>query len=79
MVDISVIAPTVMPTSSDGAKSVQEVVVNEVWTGQKTIDEGIAEMSQIKNDGMKKYQELYPEQDYSIYYDANWSEKVRRD
>lgn len=79
MADISVIAPTVMPVSSDGAKSVQEVIVNEVWTGEKSIDEGLAEMSQIKNDGMKKYQELYPEQDYSIYYDASWSEKVRRD
>ena len=79
MADISVIAPLVAPVSSDGEKSIADIVVNEIWTGAKSIDDGIAEMSQIKNDGMKKYKDLYPEQDYSIYIDKDWPSKVRRD
>lgn len=79
MTEISVPAGQVMPKDTKGEESLNDVIINELWAQNADITSKLDNFTQIWNDGVKKYQELHSDLDYSIYYDEQWDEKVRRE
>lgn len=54
-------------TNTDGKPSISSNFINKVWVGEMTVDEAIKEANQVSNDGLKKYLDLHPNYDASIY------------
>ena len=79
MAQISAIRTTGdMPANTEGEKSFNEIVVNEVWTGKKSVDDALTEITDILNKGVEKYKKEYPDKDYTQYLEKDWLEKVKR-
>lgn len=79
MTEISVPVGPVMPRYENGQESINDVIVNEVWAKGADVTPRLDEFTKLWNDEAKKYQELHSDLDYSIYYDKQWDEKVRRE
>lgn len=73
--EISQVAPAVMPVELSGNKSTADLFVDEVWTGKISVDDALAKQTKILNDGVKKYKELNPDVDTSLYILDNWDIK----
>ena len=78
LAEISTVAPLAMPTNTEGKENITEAVVNKIWTGAENIQTVLIEQTKIANDGIELYKNTYPDEDYTIYLDQNWPEKVRR-
>ena len=79
MADISTVVGSSMPSDTKGSTGLGEIIINKIWTAGEDPAPYLAERTQLQNDGIKKYQDLYPERDYSIFIDTEWNEKIRRD
>lgn len=66
------------PRNMEGEKSVKEVLVDGIWAGKTSIDDGIAELNEICNRAMEKYNSENPDIDPAQYLETNWFEKVKR-
>ena len=64
-----------MPVELSGNKSTADLFVDEVWTGKISVDDALAKQTKILNDGIKKYKELNPDVDTSLYILDNWDIK----
>lgn len=75
LAEISVAAPNWMPSAMDGRKSVDSMIVNDIWSGDKDVKTILEEATKIKNEGVKEYREANPDKDYSIYMIKEWNNK----
>ena len=65
IVKISAAAPATIPADVSNFDGRGNIFVNKVWTGEMTVDEWVEEMNKVHNEGIEKYKELHPEEDYS--------------
>lgn len=65
IVKISKAQPQEIPADTTSFDGRSADFVNRVWSGKITVDEWIEEINKIHNDGIEKYKETHPEEDYS--------------
>ena len=79
MAAISTVIGYPMPSDTSGAESFGDVVINNIWTNGDDPAPILKERTKLENEGIKKYKDVHPDMDYSIYIDKEWNEKIRRD
>lgn len=63
----------VTPSDDMGSElQIGERFVNEVWSGQKTPAELIADCNRVKEEAIARYDALHPENQSSLYIDKGW-------
>jgi len=75
---VSVVAPVGMPVELSGAKTTASLFIEDVWTGKISVDEALSKQTKVLNDGIKRYREINPDYDESLYIFENWNELVAR-
>lgn len=62
-------------TTITGEKNVQTLFMEDVWSGNITVDEAIAQLNERYNRGMKKYADEHPEKKLEDYLKPEWNIK----
>ena len=62
-----------------GEKDSKTVFVEELWTGEKTVDKVIAELNERYNNGMKKFYDNNPSIDIKTVLKSEWNTKLNSD
>ena len=73
IMEISVLAPVNRKKDITGVPKPQDDFLNLVWPGEMSVDEFIEKHNKISNDGIKTYQEMYPEYDGESYIISDWN------
>lgn len=60
-----------------GQKNAQSVFIEDVWSGNITVDDAISALNKTYNEGVKKYYEENPDKHLEDYINPNWN--VKRD
>ncbi len=61
-----------------GEKSASAVFMEDVWTGNVSIDDAIADLNTRYNAGMKKYYKNNPDKDINKYIKPDWDIKIQK-
>lgn len=64
--------PLSMFSDISGESTLAEDFVNKVWTGEITVDQFLAERTEIQNKGIERYKELHPDVDTSARIDPDY-------
>ena len=75
ILEISVLTPVNRKKDITGFPKPEEDFLNLVWPGKMSVDEFIEKHNKISNDGIKTYQEMYPEYDGESYIIPDWNTK----
>jgi len=65
IVKISTAAPASIPSDDSGFEGRPNLFLNKLWTGEISVDEWVEAINKVYNDGIEKYKEIHPEEDYS--------------
>lgn len=79
MTKISTTSVLPMPTKLNDVETFRDLVINRIWTNGEKIAPLLEKYTETANKGVQAYKELHPDEDYSIYIDEEWAEKVRRE
>ena len=59
-----------------GQRNVNQVVMEDVFTGNVSIDDAIADLNERYNAGMKTYYENNPDKDFNALIKKDWNIKL---
>lgn len=76
LTEISTASYNLAKTDLTGEKKSSDVFIEEIWTGQKSIDSAISELTERYNTAMKRYYENNKEEDFNKLLKPNWDVKL---
>ncbi len=75
MIEISTAAPVEIKTDTTGLKTFSDVFINEIWTGEKTVDQALTDYTNDMNSRIDKYKEINPDYDPEPFIIKDWNIK----
>ena len=75
MIEISTAAPVEIKTDTTGLKSFTDIFINEIWNGEKSVDQALSDYTDEMNSRIDKYKEINPEYDPEPFIIKDWNIK----
>lgn len=69
---ITAAEPLKVPTNMEGVASLRDIIVNDIWGKGADVTKTLKDYTKKANEGIKKYRDLYPDKDYTVYEYKEW-------